>query len=72
MQWVRAFKDGRKNVLDKERSGRPSVISDDLLQKVDEKVKMNRHFMISSLSEEFPQVSRSVLYEIVSKCLNYR
>ena len=28
--------------------------------------------MISSLSEEFPQVSHSVLYEIVSKRLNYR
>ena len=57
-EWVRAFKDGRKNVHDEERSGRLSVISDDLLQKVNEKVKMNRHFMISSLSEEFPQVSR--------------
>ena len=52
-KWVRAFKDGRNNVHDK-RSGQPSVISDDLLQKVDEKVKMNRHFTISSLSEEFP------------------
>ena len=28
--------------------------------------------MISSLSEEFLQVSRSVLYEIVSKRLNYQ
>ena len=65
-KWVRAFTD----VHGGERSGRPSVISDDLLQKVDEKVKMNRRFTISSLSEEFPQVSRSVLYEIVSKRLN--
>ena len=40
-KWVRAFKNGRKNVHDEERSGRPSVTSDDLLQKVDEKVKMN-------------------------------
>ena len=65
-KWVRAFK---KNVHDEERSGRPSEISDDLLQKVDEKVKMNQRFTISSLSEEFPQVSRSFLYEIVSKRL---
>ena len=47
-KWVRAFKDGRKNVHDEERSGQPSVISYDLLQKVDEKVKMIRHFTISS------------------------
>ena len=32
--WVRALKDGRKNVHDEERSGRSSVISDDLLQKI--------------------------------------
>ena len=30
-KWVRSFKDGRKNVHDEERSGRPSVISDNLL-----------------------------------------
>ena len=66
-KWVRAFKDGQKNFHDDEQSGRPSVISDYLLQKVDEKVKMNRRFMISSLSEKFPQVSSSVLYEIVCK-----
>ena len=46
-KWVRAFKDGRKNVHDEERSGRPSVISYDLLQNVDEKLKMNRRFTIS-------------------------
>ena len=70
-KWVRAFKDGRKNVHDEELSGRQSVISEDFLQKV-EKVKLNRRFTISSLSEEFPQVSHSVLYKIVSKRLKYR
>ncbi|KAL4704968.1 hypothetical protein ACJJTC_005453 [Scirpophaga incertulas] len=36
-KWVRAFKDGRTNVHDEERSGRPSVVNEDLVQKVDEK-----------------------------------
>jgi len=66
-KWVRAFKNGRKNIYDEERSGRHSVISDDLIQKMDSKVEENRRFTISSLSEEFPVVSRSVLYEIVSE-----
>ncbi|KAL4706020.1 hypothetical protein ACJJTC_014242 [Scirpophaga incertulas] len=35
-KWV-AFKDGRTNVHDEERSGRPSVVNEDLVQKVDEK-----------------------------------
>ncbi|GFX69177.1 HTH_48 domain-containing protein [Trichonephila clavipes] len=71
-KWVRAFKDGRTNIHDEERSGRPSVIPDELINIVDCKVKENRRFAISSLAEKFPAVSRSVLYEIVSERLNYR
>ncbi|GBN09383.1 hypothetical protein AVEN_29468-1 [Araneus ventricosus] len=70
-KWVRAFKDGHTNVHDEERSGRPSVITEDLAQRVDEKVRENRRFTISSLYNEFPQVSRSVLYVIVTEHLNY-
>ncbi len=63
-KWVGAFKDGWNYVHDKvtEKVGGTSVITHDLVHKVYEKVKMNRCFMISSLSDEFPQVSRSVLY----------
>ncbi|XP_023215930.1 histone-lysine N-methyltransferase SETMAR-like [Centruroides sculpturatus] len=71
-KWVRAFSNGRTNIHDEERSGRPSVIIDDLIEKVDCRVKENRRFTISSLSKEFPAVSRSVLYEIVTGRLNYR
>lgn len=71
-KWVRAFKDGRQNVHDEERSGRPSVITEVLEQKVDEKVRENRRFTISLLNAQFPQVSRSVVYEIVTERLNYR
>ncbi|GFU79334.1 HTH_48 domain-containing protein [Trichonephila clavipes] len=71
-KWVRTFKDGPTNIHDEERIGRPSVITDELIQKVDCKVKENRRFVISSLAERFPAVSRSVLYEIVSERLTYR
>jgi transposase len=33
-QWHRMFKDGRTNVHDEERNGRPSVLSVDLIQSV--------------------------------------
>jgi transposase len=36
-QWCGMFKDGRTNVHDEERSGQPSVVSDDLVQSVDQK-----------------------------------
>jgi arsenate reductase-like glutaredoxin family protein len=36
-QWCRMFKDGRRNVHNEEQSGLPSVVSDDLVQSVDQK-----------------------------------
>nr|CAI5822056.1 unnamed protein product [Callosobruchus analis] len=39
-KWVKAFKDGRTNVHVEERSGRPSVVNEDLVQKVDEKQRV--------------------------------
>ena len=65
-QWCRLFKEGRKNVHEEERSGRPSVITDDLMEKVNTTICGNRRFTISELSLEFPHVSRSVIYDIVS------
>jgi transposase len=60
-QWCRMFKDGRTNVHDEEQSGWPSVVSDDLVQSVDQKFCERRHFTISEPSCEFPQILRTVL-----------
>ncbi|GBM00655.1 hypothetical protein AVEN_118006-1 [Araneus ventricosus] len=69
-KWIRAFKDGHKKVHNEHRSGRTSVITDDLMQKVDKKVLENRCFTISSSSNEFHKVARSVLYRIVTEHLS--
>jgi len=71
-QWCHLFKDGRTNVHDEEHSGPPSVITDDLAEKVNTTIRGNCHFTISELSLEFPQVSRSVIYDIVSEKLGYK
>jgi hypothetical protein len=70
-QWYRMFKDGWPNVHDEEQSGRPSVVSDDLVQSVDHKSCERQHFTISELSCEFPQISRAVLYKIIAVRLGY-
>jgi transposase len=57
-QWCRMFKDGRTNVHDEERSGRPSVANDHLAQSVDQKICERRYFTISELSCESPQFSQ--------------
>ena len=59
-KWVRMFNEGRENVHDEARSGRPSLVKDDLVRKVNERVRDDRHFTISDLSLHFPQISRTL------------
>ena len=65
-KWVWMFNEVRENMHDKARSGRPSLVKDDLVRKVNERVRDDRRFTISDLSLNFPQISRTVLYDIVS------
>jgi len=65
-KWVRMFDDGRENVHDEARSGRPSLLHDDLVPKVNERVRDDRRFTISDLSLHFPHISRTLLYDTVS------
>ena len=71
-KWVRMFNEGRENVHDAARSGRPSLVNDDLVCKVNERVRDDRHFTVSDLSLHFPQISRTLLYDIVSSHLGRR
>jgi len=59
------FNDGRENLYDAARSGRPSLVNDDL-------VRDDRRFTVFDLSLHFPQISRTVLYDIVSSHLGRR
>lgn len=70
-KWCIQFKNGLTNVHDEEKSGRPSIVTDDLVAKVDEKIHENRRFTIMKLSLCFPQISRTLLFEIVSQKLGY-
>jgi len=65
-KWVRMFNEGRENLHDAARSGRPSLANDDLVRKVNERVPDDRRFTISDLYLHFPQISRTPLYDTVS------
>ncbi|KAJ4451502.1 hypothetical protein ANN_02965 [Periplaneta americana] len=60
-RWVRKFNEGRISVHDEQHTGWPSLIIDDLVRAVDEKIHEDRRFTISSLSLNFPQMLRSGL-----------
>ena len=71
-KWCTVFRNGRTDVHDAERSGRPSVITDTLKQKMNRIIRENRHFTISEVYEQCPEVSRTVVYEIITEHLQYR
>jgi len=65
-KWVRMFNKGRENVHNETQRGRPSLVNDDLVRKVNERVRGDRHFTISDLSLHFPQISKILLYDTVN------
>jgi len=67
--WVRMFSEGRENVHDEARSWRPSLANDDLARKINEIVRDDRRFTLSDRSLRFPQISRTILNDIVSSHL---
>jgi hypothetical protein len=48
MKWCREFSEGRTDVHNEQRSDRPSMISDDLLQEIGE-IRTNRHVLLREL-----------------------
>ena len=52
---------GRENVQDEARSGRPSLVDDDFVRRSNERVRDDGSFTISDLSLHFPQISRTTL-----------
>jgi transposase len=71
-KWCRMFNEGRTNVHDEERSGRPSLITEDLKKQTDEQIRHDRRSTLDELHDKFPQISRSLLHEILSKHLGYK
>jgi hypothetical protein len=55
-KWCREFKDGRTDIHDEQRSGRPSV-SDEMIAKVEETMLKGRTVMVRELCEMIPDVS---------------
>jgi len=59
-KWVRIFNERRENVHYEARGGRPSLVNDGLVRKVNASVRDDRRFTISDLSLHFPQISRTL------------
>jgi transposase len=48
-KWCRMCNEGRTNIDDEERSGRPSLITEDLKKQIDEQSRQNRRSTLDEL-----------------------
>jgi cell fate (sporulation/competence/biofilm development) regulator YlbF (YheA/YmcA/DUF963 family) len=71
-KWCREFSEGRTDVHAEQRSGRPSSISDDLLQEIEEEIRANQCVTIRELCHIIPEVSKITIHEAVTEKLGYR
>ncbi|PNF32050.1 hypothetical protein B7P43_G05731 [Cryptotermes secundus] len=71
-RWCRQFSAGRQSVHDEKRSGWPSIITDDLVELVRERIMENHRVTIAEFSSHILQISRSLLHEIVTEHLLFR
>jgi transposase len=53
-KWCRMFNEGRTNIRDEERSGRPSLIAEDLKNVIGQHIRTNRRFTLDEIHEKFP------------------
>lgn len=47
-------------------------MNDELIQKINRKVRENHRFTIPALSDEFSQVSSTIFHEAITEMLGYR
>jgi transposase len=69
--WCREFSEGRTDVHDEQRSGRPSLISDDL-QETDGEIRANRRVTIKELHHIIPEVSKTIIHKTVTEKVGHR
>ena len=71
-KWCCEFSEGRTDVHDEQRSGKPSLISDDFLHGTEGEFRANRCVTIRDLHHIIPEVSKTTIYEDVTEKLGYR
>jgi hypothetical protein len=71
-KWCCKLCEGRDDVHNEQRSGRPSLISVDLLQKTEAETRINQHRTIRELHHITPKPSKTTINEGVTEKLQYR
>jgi len=67
--WCREFLEGRTDVHDEQMSGRPSLLSDEVLQEIEGEILANRRVTIRGLHHIITEVSKTTFLEAVTEIL---
>ena len=70
-QWCWNFKSGYTNVHDEQLNGRASILTNEIMQQVNQKLRSDRRLRFSVLSHEFFHVERTIFYAIVMEKFLY-
>jgi len=71
-KWCREFCERRTDVHDEQRSGRPSLISGELLREIEGEFRANRRVTIRELHHIISEVFKTTIHEAVTeKCPKY-
>jgi hypothetical protein len=71
-KWCSEFSLGRTDVHDEQKSGRPSLISDDFLQENEGEIRANRRLTIRELHHTITEVSKTAIHKAVTEKIGYR
>jgi len=71
-RWCRQFESGQDNVHNDKRSGRPSIVTPDLVQQIQVKIRENRRFAMTDLAKFLPNVLQKTVHRIVTESLHFR
>jgi hypothetical protein len=63
---------GGLDIHDDQRSGRSSLISDDLLKKIEGEIRAYRRGTVRELHHIIPEVCKTTVHEAVTEKLGYR
>ena len=62
-KWRGEFKNGRTSVHDDQRTGRSSIVADEIVEKIKYALRDDRSLTVNEVSAMFPQICRSLLQE---------
>jgi hypothetical protein len=71
-KWYCELSEGRTDVHDEQRSGGPSLITDELLRETEGEIRANQRVTIRELHHTIPEVSKTTIHEDVAEKLGYR